>query len=49
MKYRKRTYYTEEQKAMMWDRWQKGETLGSIARLVALDPHVVIVHLDAYL
>jgi hypothetical protein len=22
MRYRKRTYYTEEQKALMWDRWQ---------------------------
>ena len=33
MKYRPRIYYTEEQKAMMWDRWQKGESLGSIARL----------------
>ncbi|RDH82329.1 MAG: IS30 family transposase [endosymbiont of Galathealinum brachiosum] len=33
MKYRKRFYYTETQKALMWDRWQKGETLGSIARL----------------
>ena len=33
MKYRKRLRYTDEQKAMMWDRWQKGETLGSIARL----------------
>ena len=33
MKYRQRTYYTDEQKSMMWDRWQKGETLGSIARL----------------
>jgi len=33
MKYRQRTYYTDEQKAIMWDRWQKGETLGSIARL----------------
>ena len=25
MKYRKRIYYTEEQKSLMWDRWQKGE------------------------
>jgi len=33
MKQRPRIYYTEEQKAMMWDRWQKGETLGSIAKL----------------
>jgi len=32
MKYRKRIYYTEADKALMWDRWQKGETLGSIAR-----------------
>jgi IS30 family transposase len=33
MKYRTRTYYTEEQKALMWDRWQKGESLESIAQL----------------
>ena len=33
MKYRKRIYYTEEQKALMWDRWQKGESLRSIAQL----------------
>lgn len=33
MKQRPRIYYTETQKALMWDRWQKGETLGSIARL----------------
>jgi transposase, IS30 family len=33
MKQRPRIYYTEEQKSLMWDRWQKGETLGSIARL----------------
>ncbi len=33
MKYRPRIYYTETDKALMWDRWQKGESLGSIARL----------------
>ena len=33
MKYRRRIYYTETQKALMWDRWQKGETLATIARL----------------
>ncbi len=33
MNYRPRIYYTEEQKALMWDRWQKGESLHSIARL----------------
>ena len=27
MKHRKRIYYTEEQKALMWDRWQEGESL----------------------
>ncbi len=33
MKYRPRTFYTETDKAQMWDRWQKGESLNSIARL----------------
>jgi len=33
MKRRPRICYTEEQKALMWDRWQKGDSLGSIARL----------------
>ncbi len=33
MKYRTRIYYTEEQKAVMWERWQKGDSLHSIARL----------------
>lgn len=33
MKQRTRIYYSEEQKSQMWDRWQKGESLHSIARL----------------
>ncbi len=33
MGYRKRTYYTEDQKALMWDRWQQGDTLHAIAAL----------------
>jgi len=33
MKQRPRIYYTEKQKSLMWDRWQKGESLGSIAKL----------------
>jgi hypothetical protein len=33
MKYRKRIYYTKADKALMWDRWQKGDTLHAIARL----------------
>ncbi len=32
-KYRHRTYYTEADKTMMWDRWAKGESLHTIARL----------------
>jgi IS30 family transposase len=33
MKYRKRIYYTEKQKVLMWDRWQSGDSLHEIARL----------------
>ena len=33
MKYRTRTYYTEKQKVLMWDRWQKGDSLQQIAQL----------------
>jgi IS30 family transposase len=33
MRYRPRTYYTESQKALMWERWQKGESLQQIAQL----------------
>jgi len=33
MESRRRIYYTEAQKALMWDRWQKGESLHAIARL----------------
>ena len=32
MKQRPRIYYTETDKGLMWDRWQKGESLNSIAR-----------------
>ena len=35
MKHRPRIYNTETDKALMWDRWQKGESLHSIARLFA--------------
>ncbi len=33
MPYRKRNYYSEAQKAMMWDRWQQGDSMHDIARL----------------
>ncbi len=33
MKYRPRIYYSDAQKALMWDRWQKGDSMHAIARL----------------
>jgi IS30 family transposase len=33
MAYRTRIYYTDADKELMWDRWQAGESLHSIARL----------------
>jgi hypothetical protein len=33
MKQRRRIYYTETQKALMWERWQNGESLQHIAQL----------------
>jgi len=33
MKQRPRIYYTESQRALMWERWQKGESLQQIAQL----------------
>ena len=32
MKQRPRIHYTERQKALMWERWQKGESLQKITR-----------------
>ena len=33
MKQRPRIYYSDTQKTLMWDRWQKGDSLHTIARL----------------
>jgi len=33
MKQRRRIYYSDAQKAIMWDRWKKGESLHDIARI----------------
>lgn len=33
MKQRPRIYYTESQKALMWEHWQKGDSLNEIAQL----------------
>jgi transposase, IS30 family len=34
MKQRPRIYYTENQKALMWERWQKGDSRQKIAQLL---------------
>ena len=33
MKHRPRIYFTGEQRAAIWDRWQRGESISSIGRL----------------
>jgi hypothetical protein len=33
MGYRRRIYFTEKQKAEIWDCWQRGELMSSIGRL----------------
>jgi DNA-binding CsgD family transcriptional regulator len=33
MKYRTRIYYSAEQRAEIWDRWQRGESMRSIGRV----------------
>ena len=33
MGYRGRLYFTEKQKAEIWDRWQRGESMSSIGRV----------------
>ena len=41
MKYRKRIYYSEQQKALTWDRWQAGDSLHEMAR--PFDRHHTLV------
>lgn len=41
MKYRSRIYYTEAQKTLMWERWQKGDSLQKIAQLFDRNHSVV--------
>ena len=38
MKYRPRIYYTEGQKALMWERWREGESLQQNANPPAASP-----------
>lgn len=46
MKQRPRIYYTETQKALMWDRWSKGDTLHQIGKLFDR-PHTSIQNILA--
>jgi hypothetical protein len=32
MSYRRRIYFTHDQKAEIWDRWRRGESMSSIGR-----------------
>jgi hypothetical protein len=36
MKYPTRTQYTETDKALMWERWRRGESLQKIAQLISV-------------
>jgi len=38
MSYRRRIYFTSEQKSEIWNRWQRGESMSSIGRLFDRDP-----------
>ena len=37
MSYRRRIYFTSEQKSEIWDRWKRGESMSSIGRLFDRD------------
>ena len=41
MKYPRRIYYTETDKGLMWDRWEKGQSLRSIAASLGRAPSTV--------
>ena len=36
---RKRRHYTETEKALMWDRWQKGDSMSEIGRDLGIQGH----------
>jgi IS30 family transposase len=46
MKQRTRIYYTETQRALMWERWQAGDTLHAIAKLFDRN-HTSVQHIFA--
>jgi hypothetical protein len=38
MKQRRRIHYNDTQKALMWERWRKGESMQKIAKLFDRPP-----------
>lgn len=48
MPYPKRIYYSEAQKAMMWDRWQRGESLKSIGRAFGKESSSIHFQISPY-
>lgn len=46
MRRRPRTKYTETQKALMWERWKKGETLQSPTRLQEVAEQCNVMHMS---
>jgi hypothetical protein len=34
MKYRRRIYYSADQRAEIWDRWQRGESMSEVVLLI---------------
>ncbi len=36
---RKRRFYTETEKSLMWDRWQKGDSMNEIGRAFGIQGH----------
>ena len=36
---RKRRFYTETEKSLMWDRWQQGDSMNEIGRYFGIQGH----------
>ncbi len=47
MEGRKRRHYTEAEKSLMWDRWQRGESLNEIGRFFGIQGHSSIQRIFA--
>ncbi|WP_236939950.1 hypothetical protein [Falsihalocynthiibacter arcticus] len=45
MKYRRRIYYSSTQRAEIWDRWQRGESMSSIGRHFSRASSSIFPHL----